>query len=100
MRRKKNAVAQREWDIEDFADSVFEVMQKQERENPAIRQIHARLTPEWERAQFLAMNIIAGTDEKRTGEMIEELAGLGETATRALIGLLVDLNKAAANERT
>lgn len=85
-----------DWKMEDFAESVSWVMKGQEKEHPPIKQIHAKLSPEWKNAQFLAMGIIAGADKKRTGEMIEELARMGEIATRALIDLIIELKNAAA----
>lgn len=83
-----------EWNMEDFAESVSWVMKKQEKDNPLIKQIHARLTPEWKKATKLAMNILAAEDENETGKLIEELVLMGDIATRALVGILLDFKKA------
>lgn len=74
------------------------VMQKQELESPAIKQVHAKLTPEWEMATKLAMEILHAPDEAMAGMLIERLVAMGEVATRATIGILVDLKKAATKE--
>ena len=80
-----------EWGVEDFADSVGWTMKKQEKENPSIRQVHPKLAPEWMKAYSMAVEILSEEDEGRLGERIEKLAAMGEIATRATIGLLLDI---------
>lgn len=82
-----------EWKEEDFAESLGWVMKKQEQEHPPIRQTHARLSPEWTKATTVAIQVITEEDEERRRASIEELVAMGEIATRAMIGLLLDLKK-------
>lgn len=88
-----------EWNMEDFAESVSWVMKKQEKDNPLIKQVHAQLAPEWKKAIQLAMNILAAEDENKTGKLIEELVLMGDIATRALLGMLLDFKKAAIKSK-
>lgn len=81
----------RKWKMEDFAESVTWTMEHQAQGNPPIRQLHAQLTPEWHRASELAFRILASQGKEEIGAKIEELVGMGEIATRALIGILMDL---------
>lgn len=87
-----------DWDIEDFAESVSWTMEKQAQENPAIRQVHARLTPEWKKAYELALRLLTDPAERINSGDVEELVGMGEVATRALIGILLDLKQATSPE--
>jgi len=87
-----------DWDIEDFAESVHWTMEKQAQENPAIKQVHAKLSPEWKKAYELALRILTDPADKLNGDDVEELVGMGEVATRALIGILLDLKKATTPE--
>ena len=87
-----------EWGAEEFADSVGWAMAKQEHEHPTIKQVHARLSPEWASAVALAIDILHDPDEPRQRAKIEQLAAMGEIATRAMIGLLLDLKNAPAQE--
>lgn len=79
------------WDKNDFVESVYSVMQKQEAENPKIKQLHARLSPEWGKATNLIASILQNTDQDKIRKDTEELALLGEVATRALIHTLLIL---------
>lgn len=87
-----------EWGVEDFAESMDWVMQKQEREHPPLKQTHARLSPEWNKATAIAIGILTEEDEEKRKGMIEEFVALGELATRAMIGLLLDLKRIPPQE--
>lgn len=87
-----------EWDLNDFAESMDWTMKQQERDHPTIRQVHAKLSPGWSKAVTLAINILHELDEKKRDAMIEELVSQGEVATRAMIGLLLDLKNAPQQE--
>ena len=87
-----------DWDLEDFADTVSWTMEKQAQENPAIRQVHAKLTPEWKKAYELALRILSDPAETIKSDDVEELVGMGEVATRALVGILLDIKHATSPE--
>lgn len=87
-----------DWGEEEFAESVSLAMRKQEIEHPPIKQVHARLSPEWQEATKLALEILHAADERRAGELVEELVAMGEIASRALIGMLLVLKRAGGSE--
>ena len=87
-----------DWDLEDFADTVSWTMEKQAQENPAIRQVHAKLSPEWKKAYELALRILSDPAETIKSEDVEELVDMGEVATRALVGILLDIKHATSPE--
>lgn len=84
-----------EWKMEDFAESVTWTMKKQEQEHPPIKQLHARLSPEWKKATELALDVLYAVDEESAAVKAEQLVAMGEIATRALIGFLMDLKHAS-----
>jgi len=85
-----------DWNLEDFAETVSWTMEKQAQENPAMKQVHAKLSPEWKKAYEIALRILADPAENLKSEDVEELVGMGEVATRALIGILLDLKHATS----
>lgn len=86
------------WGVEDFTQSVLWAMKKQELEHPPIKQVHARLSPEWDRATRLAVEIMRTKDKAKVNNLLEDLVAMGETATRALIGMLMDLKDKAESD--
>lgn len=82
-----------DWSREDFAESMDWVMKKQEREHPPLKQTHAKLSPEWAQATSMAIGILTEEDEEKRAGMTEDFVAMGEVATRAMIGLLLDLKK-------
>jgi hypothetical protein len=85
-----------EWTRADFAESVTWAMEKQAQEHPEIRQTHARLSPEWQKATELALRVLMHEAPEAAGREVEELVAMGEIATRALIGMLIELKRAAS----
>lgn len=86
------------WDKEDFVESLTWTMQQQELIHPPIKQVHARLTPEWKTATDHAMQILLIDDDEKLGKVIEEMVEMGEIATRALIGILLNLKKSTGQK--
>ncbi len=82
-----------DWKMEDFVESVDWVMKKQEVEEPTIKQVHARLSPEWDEAKKLVWNIMIA-DEDRAKILIEELVEMGEIGTRAAINTILEFKQA------
>lgn len=77
-----------DWKKEDFAESLSWTMRKQELEEPAIRQVHAKLLPEWKKAVEMALKVVGAPDDEKLPKLIEELVAMGEIGTRVLIELL------------
>ena len=84
-----------DWEMGDFAESVSWTMARQAQENPPIKQVHAKLSPEWKGASELVFKILAAPDEVDTGPDVERLVGMGEIASRALIEILLGLKRSA-----
>ncbi len=77
-----------EWSREDFVESLTWTMKKQEIEEPAIRQLHAKLAPEWKRTVEMAMKLLDASEDEKLGPLIERYVATGEVGTRVLIELL------------
>lgn len=88
-----------EWKEADFVESLSWTMKKQELEEPQIRQLHAKLTPEWKKVTELAVNALNAPDERAFSKCSEELVANGEIATRVLIELLRMIKYPPKDER-
>ena len=97
-RTKRHEPKEREWTLNDFVTSVGEVMRQQAEEHPAVRQTHARLSPEWKEASLLALKLLATTREAERITLTEALVDRGECATRVLVELLMGLKKRGESE--
>ena len=84
-----------EWQMKDFAESVSWTMEKQAQESPAVRQVHAKLSPEWHRAMELVLQLVQSEGEIPC-ELIEKLVDMGEIGTRALVAVILDFKQVAA----
>jgi tetratricopeptide (TPR) repeat protein len=87
-----------DWNLEDFADTVSWTMEKQAQDHPALKQVHARLSPEWKKATELALRILTDPADQSRSDDVEELVRMGEVATRALVSLLLEIKQAASPE--
>lgn len=86
---------QKKWVLKDFVDSVDKVMQEQEKENPAMKQVHARLSPEWKKVSEKIGHLLTLTDENQIDQLREEIVGEGEIAIRVLIDFLLAIKSQA-----
>lgn len=84
-----------EWKVTDFVESVDFVMQQQEKENPELRHLHVKLSPEFENAKTVVMQIIATKDQSEAEALTKKLCTLGETGTRAAIDAIFEIKRAA-----
>lgn len=87
----------KEWELEDFVKSVDKVMQAQEKENPSLKQVHARLSPEWNKVSEKIGRLLAVNDEATLDKLREEIVQEGEIATRVLVDLLLTIKNQAKN---
>lgn len=85
--------------MKEFVKSVDKVMQKQEKENPSIKQVHARLSPEWNRVSNKIAKLLSLTKEDEIENLREEIVAEEEIATRVLIDLLLSLIKQSASSQ-
>lgn len=95
---RKKEKAEKNWELEDFVDSVHSAMEDQEKENPAIRHVHARLSPEWKIASEKIGKLLTETDEGKIEKLREEVVEEGEIAVRVLIDFLLSVKRKAKKE--
>ena len=81
--------------MKEFVDSVDDVMQKQEKKHPPIRQVHARLSPEWKRVSEKIGQLLTLKEEEAVEKLREEVVAEGEIATRVLLDFLLTLVRKA-----
>lgn len=92
-RTERRREKEKPWTLTDFVTSVDQAMQTQAREHPAVRQTHARLSPEWKEVSTLALQLLAAHDTAERTRLTEALVAQGEYATRVLIELLLGLKQ-------
>lgn len=92
-KKKKKSRKKNEWTLNDFVGSVWKTMEQQAEKNPAIKNIHAKLSPEWNKViQKVAQLLDASAADKE--RYIEEICAYGEKAVRPLIDALLRLRSA------
>ena len=77
--------------LKEFVKSVDDVMQTQEKENPAMKHLHAQLSPDWQRVSEKIGRLLTLNDQKEIENLREEVVADGEIATRVLIDFLLAL---------
>lgn len=88
MKKKRR---KKEFGLQEFVRSVDRVMQKQVKENPSIKQVHARLSPEWQEVSNKIATLLTFKEEEKVEKLREEIIAHGEIATRVLIDLLLSV---------
>ncbi len=92
MKKKKSKKPRKkkgDWELKDFVTSVDAVMQQQEKSNPAIKQVHAQLSPDWKRVSHHVARLLNLSDETEIEKLREEIVAEGEIATRVLIDFIL-----------
>lgn len=89
----------KEWCEEDVAESVGYVMDKQEIENPSIKLLHERLTPEWTKVTEKIGRLIISDNEAEESEIIQEIQAFGPSAVYPLIYTLLQIKKGAGETK-
>ena len=97
--KKQKKKEKKKWEMEDFVASVDKVMQEQEKDSPAIRHVHAQLSPEWKIvSNKIALLLNTKTEEERI-QIREEIIAEGPLATRVLIDFLLSIMKSTENPK-
>lgn len=94
----EKALGEHTWSREDFAFHLDLVMRQQERDNPSLKQTHAKLSPEWKDVVELAVAVVGEADDAKAAPLIDKLVAHGEIATRALIDLMRTLAHTRGDE--
>lgn len=84
-----------DWEIQDFVESVDGVMQEQEKNNPEIKQVHARLSPEWKQVSEKISKFLMAANEEEASKLREEIVSQGEISTRVLLDFLMSIKQQA-----
>lgn len=79
------------YELEDLVEEIGAVMENQESENPNIKQIHARLSPEWKVASEKVAKWLMSNDEGEIDRLREEIISDGEIGMRVLMDLLLSI---------
>lgn len=88
-----------EWKLQDVAESVGWVMEKQELENPAIKLLHRRLSPEWNQIIEKISTLIMCEAEDQECKIIEEIQSFGTEAVYPLIYIILQIKKGATEKK-
>lgn len=78
-----------EWGPQDVAESLAWEMRRQELEHPPIRDLHERLSPEWQEVTTLLHRLVVVEDATIVARLREEIIGYGAKAVRPLLDLLL-----------
>lgn len=97
--KKKSRPGKKRFGLKEFVKSVDDVMQKQEKANPPIKQVHAKLSPEWKRVSEKIGRLLTLKEEAAIEKLREEVVAEGEIATRILIDFLLTLVAKANPEK-
>lgn len=74
---------------EEFVDDIFNIMKKQEEENPALKRISARADSSWNEVWRLVQSMIREKDDEKEAALITQIASQGEKAIYPLIEALL-----------
>ena len=91
--KRAGSGAKKGWTVGDFVNSVWKTMEEQARENESLKDLHARLSPEWNRVSRLVGDLLSENDRKAVNAKIEDIERLGERAVRPLIDIVLKLGK-------
>jgi|SRR3989338_327166 len=92
-RKGSKKKSKEDWELKDFIQAVDQVMNEQEKKYPPIRQVHARLTPEWKEISHQIAIFLSSKDEDGQKLLLEKIVDKGPIATRVLLDLLLSLKK-------
>ncbi|MBU4484248.1 hypothetical protein KKA47_02375 [bacterium] len=85
-----------EWGKEEFSESLDWLMKKQEIENPNLKQVHERLTPEWELVSDLIIKLINVKNMEDQDKLIRKIRDFGEAAVQPLIDFILSMKNTSA----
>lgn len=89
------------WSEEEFTDSVYFTMKRQELLDPTFKRIHARSDPDFAEVTKLIKKLFAANEQALETDCVEKIASYGEGAVYPLLDFLLtfkDLGKRAAKK--
>lgn len=78
----------REWTQEDFELTLSWTMRQQELENPEIKHVHEKFTPEYQEVQKLIQQFLVSPTDVESQALREKILANHELATSALLDFL------------
>ncbi|MBI4366735.1 MAG: hypothetical protein HY543_07955 [Deltaproteobacteria bacterium] len=84
-----HAAGASEWTAADLATSLAWEMRRQELAHPALREVHARLQPEWDAVMRRVRDVLRAEDAATVRRLTEEIVGYGADAVRPLVEFLL-----------
>lgn len=77
------------WSEEDFADSVYLTMKRQELLDPTFKRIHARSEPDFAEITKLIKKMFAADCQAAETDCVEKIAAYGDAAVYPLLDFLI-----------
>lgn len=81
------------WSEKDVVESVGWLMEKQEIENPSLKLLHAKLSPEWKSVADKIETLITCDNEDDEYRIIEEIRAFNAAAIYPLIYTILQIKK-------
>lgn len=82
------------WTVNEFVDNVWKTMEDQAERNKALKMVHAKLEPEWNKVVQTVSQMLEATGEPEVTRYTEEICRYGEHAVRPLIDIILRLKSA------
>lgn len=86
-----------EWSQEDFVEFMEWSLAEQGHENPGLKQVYARLSPEWKETWELAMGLFSAEGNEIPSK-IEELVSRGGISVRVLSDIIIQFASYSQNK--
>lgn len=93
-RRTDGGMKEKEWTVNEFVDTVWKTMEEQAERNNALKMVHARLEPEWNKVVQAVSQMLEANAESDITRYTEEICRYGERAVRPLIDIILKLRSA------
>lgn len=90
-RRSEGKEIPEDYNLDDLVEEISGVMENQEKQDPNLKQVHARLSPEWEKVSHKVAQWLLCNEEVKRDRLREEIISEGEIAIRVLTDLLLSL---------
>jgi tetratricopeptide (TPR) repeat protein len=79
------------WTDTDFSNSLTWTMKMQELNNPSLKIVHAKMSPEWIEDSRLIRHLLLTQDASEETRIIQDILALGEKAVYPLLDLILTL---------
>lgn len=91
FKKQEDALASNEWTEEQFVASLDQVMKEQEAANPEIREVHEKLSPEYQQIKQLIAQMLM-TDPVLRDPVLKKIKAYEAKAVLPLLDILLSLD--------